>query len=81
MKLSFLVVALASLGTQTAASYAGSCRNCHLEKWNNDWLSGDQWGPILLCECRQKNGQWHSSRLDLNNCIANSKGDLAPRQG
>ncbi|KAH6649486.1 Cyanovirin-N [Chaetomium tenue] len=81
MKISFLAVAVASLATQAAASYVNSCRNCRLEKWNNDWLSGDQWGPILLCDCKQTNGQWHASRLDLNNCIANDDGRLAPRQG
>lgn len=79
MKISLLAVAVASLAAQAAASYASSCRNCRLEKWNNDWLSGDQWRPILLCDCKQTNGKWRASRLDLNNCIANDDGRMAAR--
>lgn len=80
MKISLLVVAVASLATQAAASYASSCRNCRLEKWNNDWLSGNEYGPILLCDCKQKDGKWHSSRLDLNHCIANNDGRMTSRK-
>ncbi|KAH6844672.1 hypothetical protein B0I37DRAFT_378040 [Chaetomium sp. MPI-CAGE-AT-0009] len=81
MKICHLALALASFATQAAASYAGSCRNCRLEKWDNDPFSGNNYSHFLLCDCRQANGQWRASRLDLNHCIANSDGWMVSRGG
>ncbi|KAK4039555.1 hypothetical protein C8A01DRAFT_16453 [Parachaetomium inaequale] len=79
MKATFLAAVLATLTAQATASYASSCRNCRLEQWSSDWLSGNNLAPMLLCDCAQKNGGWHALRLDLNLCIANDDGNLSPR--
>ncbi|KAK3290983.1 Cyanovirin-N [Chaetomium fimeti] len=79
MKISILAVTLASLAAKVTASYASSCRNCRLEKWDSMPFSGLDYGHYLLCDCKQANGQWHASRLDLNRCIANSDGYMVSR--
>ena len=82
MKVSRVAIILAAVAVyETTASYAGSCNNCRLEKRSAAWLSGDDKAPVLLCDCAVGDGRWNPSRLDLNQCIANANGVLAPRRG
>jgi hypothetical protein len=67
IKASPLAAVLATLPFQATVSYASSCRNCRLQQCN------------LLCDCSQKNGGWHASRLGLNLCLANDDGNLSER--
>jgi hypothetical protein len=46
-----------------------------------DRFSGLDKAPVLLCDCKQTNGQRRTSRLDLNLCIANDDGRMVPRSG
>jgi hypothetical protein len=82
MKLSFLatVIAMTSVIGSVSGSYAGSCRNCRLEKRSAPWLSGDDEAPMLICECGNGSGGWPTTKKDLNQCLMNKDGFILPRK-
>jgi hypothetical protein len=68
----------AELVSDTAAavqkrSYQTSCTNCGISDNGNN--------PFMECSCRNSAGNWGTSRLYLNNCIANVNGEMQWARG
>jgi hypothetical protein len=68
----------AELVSDTAAavqkrSYQTSCTSCGISDNGND--------PFMECSCRNSAGNWGTSRLYLNNCIANVNGEMQWARG
>jgi hypothetical protein len=68
-----VVGVLAALSAVVSSTFTQSCFDCHIDPRTPN-------NAGIRCDCRQPDGQYRLSALDLNRCYANANGNITPRQ-